>query len=148
MIMTDLAIKRLEYLCEIIPKLLTEIDEETFSAKPGQDKWSKKEIIGHLIDSATNNHHRFVRVQFETAPAIVYDQNKWNEYNFYQQIDKQQIILFWTIYNRQLIELVKRIPKESLERTCTVGGNSLTLKFLIVDYVQHLEHHLRQVVVY
>ncbi|HTB26511.1 MAG TPA: DinB family protein, partial [Puia sp.] len=111
---------RLEYLCDTIPVLLTNIDDHSFSEKVKPEKWSKKEIIGHLIDSATNNHQRFVRVQFEDKPNIVYDQNKWNSYNFYQQIDRQQIINFWTVYNRQLIELIRRIPNENLERPCLI----------------------------
>ena len=146
--MTDNAIKRLEYLCETIPPLLLNFDEETFSAKPHPGKWSKKEIIGHLIDSATNNHQRFVRAQFEDDPAIAYDQNKWNEFSFYQQISGLQIISFWTIYNKQLVELTRRIPKENLKRGCMVNGKLLTLDFLITDYVEHLEHHLKQVVSY
>ena len=63
--MIDNAIKRLEYLCDVIPQLLATIDAQSFSLKSNPDKWSKKEIIGHLIDSATNNHQRFVRGQFE-----------------------------------------------------------------------------------
>lgn len=147
--MIEFAIKRLEYLCDIIPQLLTEIDEQTFSVKPKPNKWSKKEIIGHLIDSATNNHQRFVRGQFEDVPKIVYDQNKWNEFNFYQKMDGQQLISFWTIYNRQLAELLKNIPEENLSKECKSGDDkNLTLDFLINDYVEHLEHHLRQVVTY
>ena len=146
--MIDSAIKRLEYLCEVIPQLLATIDEQSFSLKSSPDKWSKKEIIGHLIDSATNNHQRFVRGQFENKPTIIYDQNKWNEFGFYQQISGQQIIAFWTAYNRQLIELIKHIPKENLQLECLVGDKLLTLDFLINDYVEHLEHHLRQVVSY
>ena len=146
--MIDSAIIRLEYLCDVIPQLLASVDEQSFSLKSNPDKWSKKEIIGHLIDSATNNHQRFVRGQFENRPAIIYDQNKWNEFGFYQQISGQQIIAFWTAYNKQLIELVKRIPKENLQLECLVGDKLLTLDFLINDYVEHLEHHLRQVVSY
>ncbi len=143
------AIKRLEHLCDIIPQLLTEIDAQTFAVKPKLNKWSKKEIIGHLIDSATNNHQRFVRGQFEDVPKIVYDQNKWNEFNFYQKMDVQQLIFFWTIYNRQLAELIKNIPEENLSKECKSGDDkNLTLDFLINDYVEHLEHHLRQVVTY
>ena len=142
------AIDRLEYLCDTIPALLTNIDDHSFSEKVKPEKWSKKEIIGHLIDSATNNHQRFVRVQFEDKPHIVYDQNKWNSYNFYQLIDRRQIINFWVIYNRQLLELIRRIPNENLQHECLVGESVLTLDFLINDYVEHLEHHLRQVVSY
>ena len=146
--MTEIAIKRLEYLCDTIPQLLTEIDESAFSAKLKPDKWSKKEIIGHLIDSATNNHQRFVRGQFEDRPTIAYDQNRWNEFSFYQQINAQQIIAFWRTYNRYLIELIKHIPKENLLRQCKVGDKLMTLDFLINDYVEHLEHHLHQFVEY
>ena len=142
------AIDRLKYLCKIIPELLMNIDENNFSEKIRPEKWSKKEIIGHLIDSATNNHQRFVLGQFEDKPNIVYDQNNWNKYNFYQQIDKEQIIDFWTIYNKQILELIKIIPNENLQRECFVGEKSLTIEFLIIDYVEHLEHHLKQVVSY
>jgi hypothetical protein len=131
-----------------VPSILTQISEEKMSEKPSPNKWSKKEIIGHLIDSATNNHQRFVRGQFEAIPEIRYDQNRWNEYNFYQQIDCKQLISFWTIYNRQLVEIIKRIPSENLKKQINVGDNLLTLEFLINDYVEHLEHHLKQVVDY
>jgi hypothetical protein len=144
----DTAIKRLSYLCLTIPPLLLAIDEEIFSAKPSPGKWSKKQIIGHLIDSAANNHQRFVRVQFEDKPAISYDQNKWNEFNFYQQIDGKQIIKLWAAYNLQLTELIKHIPAQHLQRECLSGDKLLTLEFLINDYADHLEHHLRQVVDY
>ena len=146
--MIDKAISRLTYIIEKVPSILAEIGEENMSLKPLPNKWSKKEIIGHLIDSATNNHQRFVRGQFETLPEIRYEQDKWNEYGFYQQIDSKQIISFWTIYNKQLIEIIKRIPTENLKRQIKVGENLLTLDFLIADYVEHLEHHLRQVTEY
>ncbi|QZK90087.1 DinB family protein [Flavobacterium sp. CHNK8] len=146
--MVEQSIKRLEYLTDIIPSLITEMGEESFSLKISKDKWSKKEIIGHLIDSATNNHQRFVRGQFEITPEIIYNQNKWNEFSFYQQINAEQIISFWTIYNKQLLEIIKRIPIDNLKREIKIGENIFTLKFLIADYVDHLEHHLKQIVEY
>lgn len=142
------AIDRLGYLCNTIPELLTGISDSLFSEKIRPEKWSKKEIIGHLIDSATNNHQRFVRSQFEDNLQITYDQNNWNKYNFYQQIDKKQVIDFWTIYNKQILELIIRIPAENLQRECFTGEKFLTLEYLINDYVEHLEHHLKQVVSY
>lgn len=94
---------RLTYLCHTLPDLLTALDETLFSEKPNAAQWSKKEILGHLIDSATNNHQRFVRSQFEAVPTIVYDQNQWNTYNYYPHISKKQLIAFWTVYNQQLL---------------------------------------------
>jgi transcriptional regulator len=146
--MIEKALNRLEYIITLTPKMLTEISEENMSTKPSPTKWSKKEIIGHLIDSATNNHQRFVRGQFENIPEISYDQNNWNEFSFYNQIDSKQIISFWTIYNKQIIEIIKRIPKENLEKQIKIGNNILTLGFLIIDYVEHLEHHLKQIIEY
>lgn len=143
------ALDRLQYLCETIPQLLFDIDESEFSFKLSPNKWSKKEIIGHLIDSATNNHHRFIRGQFEDTPFITYDQNLWNEYNYYQQIDKEQIILFWTAYNKHLMELIKLIPEDNLTRQVNSEiGTNVSIEFLINNYIVHLEHHLRQVVDY
>lgn len=146
--MIEKALNRLEYIINLTPKMLTEISEENMSTKPSPTKWSKKEIIGHLIDSATNNHQRFVRGQFENIPEISYDQNNWNEFSFYNQIESIQIISFWTIYNKQIIEIIKRIPKENLEKQIKIGDNILTLEFLIIDYVEHLEHHLKQIIEY
>ena len=147
--MVAIAVERLSYLCATIPKLLAEIEESKFSLKVSPEKWSKKEIIGHLIDSATNNHHRFVQIQFQDIIIKPYDQNKWNKGNFYQQISGKQIIDFWTIYNQHLIEIIKRIREEDLQKEfTTIDNKSFTLSFLINDYVEHLEHHLRQVVDY
>ena len=147
--MTKESISRLQFLINTIPSLLTEIEEMKFSEKQNLEKWSKKEILGHLIDSATNNHQRFVRCQFENVPKIVYDQNNWNKFNFYQQIDKKQIIEFWTIYNKQLVELMKNFPNENLLSECkTSDDKNYTIAFLISDYVEHLEHHLQQIVSY
>lgn len=146
--MVEKSINRLNYLIENIPRILAEVGEEIISVKPLPTKWSKKEIIGHLIDSATNNHQRFVRGQFEHNPEICYDQNKWNEFSFYQQIDSNQIISFWTIYNKQLLEIISRISTDNLKKQIKVGDKLLTIEFLIVDYVEHLEHHLKQIIDY
>jgi hypothetical protein len=141
-------IQRLNYLLEIIPPLLNILDDETFSSQQLPGKWSKKQIIGHLIDSATNNHHRMVRAQFDDTPSISYDQNKWNEFGHYQHIPKDQIIHFWEVYNRQLLALIPLIPNEKLENKIEIKGEKITLRFIIEDYVVHMEHHLRQVVNY
>ncbi len=147
--MIEASIKRLEYLCNTIPTLLEKIEEPAFSLRPSPTKWSKKEILGHLIDSATNNHQRFVRAQFEEIPKIVYDQDNWNEFSYYQKLDKQQLVNFWTVYNLQLAALVRNISPENLQRECITSDNEKhTLTFLFNDYVEHLEHHLRQIVTY
>uniref|UniRef100_UPI00404B228D DinB family protein n=1 Tax=Flavobacterium sp. TaxID=239 RepID=UPI00404B228D len=146
--MVEKSINRLHDLVERTPNLLMLITEERMSYKSSPTKWSKREILGHLIDSATNNHQRLIRAQFESKPAIKYDQNKWNEYNFYQEIESEQLINFWTIYNKQLIEIIRRIPTEKLANQVIIGDNIRTLGFIIEDYVTHLEHHLSQIIEY
>ncbi len=141
------AIQRLEFLCNILPPLLNKLEEKDFSFKPNPEKWSKKEILGHLIDSATNNHQRFIRAQFQEVPTIVYDQNNWNKYSHYSNMDSKHVISFWEIYNRHLLKIVKAIPSENLERECQTESR-VTLEWLIDDYVKHLEHHLRQILDY
>jgi hypothetical protein len=144
--MIEEALLKLEYLINYAMNQLHDISEEEMSKKVSLEKWSKKEIIGHLIDSATNNHQRFVRAQFEVNPEIIYDQNKWNSFNFYQDIESAHLVKFWAIYNRQLIEIIKRIPKENWLNQVKIGENLLTLEFILVDYVEHLEHHLKQLI--
>lgn len=136
---------RLQHLLTTIPEKLLAITEEEFSRKPARGKWSKKEIIGHLIDSATNNHHRFIRAQFEDAPKITYQQNDWNAASRYNDMEGRHVIAFWQMYNQHLIEVLKHIPEADMQRECNNGGESnVTLAWLIADYVKHMEHHLGQ----
>lgn len=146
--MIESAIDRLIYLVDKLPGVLNGIQEDEMSAKPSPGKWSKKEIIGHLIDSATNNHHRFVRCQFENMPESRYNQDKWNEFSYYQQMDSRHLIDLWTNYNKHLVEITKHIHPDNLTRQVRLGDTDFTLQFLINDYVEHMEHHLRQVVDY
>lgn len=139
------AIDRLTEICHVVPDQLKAIREEEMSHKSSQEKWSKKEIIGHLIDSATNNHHRFIRAQFEELPAIQYDQDNWNRFGYYQAMESNHLIEFWRLYNLHLTEVMKRIPEELYRKEVLVKGEKHKLDFLMVDYVAHLEHHLGQV---
>jgi hypothetical protein len=146
------SINRLQYLCDTIPVLLAKIPETDFSHKRLPGKWSKKEILGHLIDSATNNHHRIVRGQFEHNPRIAYDNQVWNEGNHYLKMKGSQLIPFWVAYNRYLLEVIRHIGNEKMSNTVETGEegekNVMTIAAVIEDYVDHLEHHLRQLVDY
>lgn len=146
--MFEESLKTLSSILDKAPGLLMEIGEANMSIKPAPEKWSKKEILGHLIDSATNNHQRFVRGQFEIEPEITYNQNKWNEFNYYQKIHSSQIISFWTSYNMQILELGKLIPTSNLKMLVKTGDVSMSIELLFIDYVDHLEHHLKQIINY
>jgi hypothetical protein len=144
--MIETAIAKLEFLVDTIPHRMLNISSETFKLKPAPNKWSQQEIVGHLIDSAANNHQRFIRTQYEDVPVIFYNQDKWNELSHYQLMDSVHVIHFWKIYNQHILEVIKRIPPSSLIRECNTGeAKNVTLHFLIVDYVEHMEHHLKQI---
>ena len=141
------SISKLEFICETIPDKLLKLEETLFNKITIPEKWSKKEILGHLIDSATNNHHRFIKGQYEILPRISYDQKKWNELNFYQKVEKNQLIEFWTLYNKHLLIIFKNIKSENLKNEINTGGNEdHTIEFIINDYIEHLEHHLHQII--
>ena len=141
------AINKLKTIVDTYSSQLYDIDELVFNLKIDSNKWSKKEILGHLIDSATNNHQRFIRTQFEVEPTIWYEQNNWVEKSNYQNIDKIQLIYFWIAYNQHLIHIIEQIPSDKLSNICVMkDGTKLTLEFLINDYVTHLEYHLKQIV--
>lgn len=147
--MLDKTIERLAWLLEIMPGLLEAIPEDEFSTRPTPEKWSKKEILGHLIDSATNNHQRFIRVQFEQDPHITYNQNMWNAFSYHQYASKKDIINFWETYNRYLVFIISQIPEENLQKVCIMNSpEPFTLEWIIEDYVVHMEHHLQQIVAY
>lgn len=133
-------INRLTYLVTTIPSRLRQLDETDFTYKLSPEKWSKQEILGHLIDSASHNHHRIVHAQFEQSFTLTYTQNEWVKYNHYQSLPAAQIIDFWTVYNQQLLLLIQHIPEECLNNQV----NGQPLSFIIIDYVAHMEHHLLQ----
>lgn len=147
--MLSKTIERFSYLMEIIPALLQKIPESDFCDQANPSKWSKKQILGHLIDSAANNHQRFIRAQYENTPTIAYHADSWNTLNLYTDLPTSHIIDFWSIYNRHLLALMKNISPHQLTKTCITGETeALTLGWLMEDYVHHLEHHLKQLINY
>ncbi|MBI1765607.1 MAG: DinB family protein [Acidobacteria bacterium] len=126
---------------------LVQISEDDSAVKPASDKWSPKEIIGHLIDSASNNHQRFVRGQFyDDLELPGYEQERWVVVQGYQQTAWAELLLFWKCYNEHLARVTALMPAENLARTVRIGGGEpVTLGFLVEDYVRHLQMHLRQI---
>lgn len=126
---------------------LRRIDDETAAAKPGPDVWSIKEIVGHLVDSAANNHQRFVRAQEGRELSFPgYEQDGWVRVQDYQHRAWFELVDLWVICNRHLAHVIRRIPAAALEASCRIGGaHAVTLGVLLEDYVVHLTHHLRQI---
>lgn len=129
------------------PASLSAISDEDASLSRIAGKWSRKQIIGHLIDSAANNHHRFVRARIEkTLNMPGYAQNGWVDTQSYQQRNWSDLVTLWTSYNQHILHLILTTPAEHLTIPCRVAGDeSGSLEFLMIDYVAHLEHHLNQI---
>lgn len=128
--------------------LLRQISDAEAAAKPNPDKWSKKEILGHLIDSASNNQHKFVRTMQAESPTsfVGYAQNFWVEAQQYQESDWQNLVSLWESYNRHLAHIIQHTPTEKRENRISIEGSQpFTLGFIMTDYVEHLKHHLKQI---
>lgn len=141
------AVRKLKQILARAPASLGAISREEAARQPTPGKWSKKQELGHLIDSACNNHQRIVRAQIEEEPSLAdYDGDRWVALHNYQQMEWQEIIDCWRVMNQQLVRAASAISPQAAERNLTVGGgNPVTLDSLVNDYVDHLMHHLRHI---
>lgn len=144
-----------QYILEVYKKLIN-IDHKTAMLKEGS-KWSAKELIGHLIDSASNNHQRFVRAQFTDDLVFPgYNQDEWVAVQDYQSESWDELINLWKEFNLHIIHLAGNISHDSLTKVRAIhnldkiamqtipAGKPVTLEYFIRDYFFHLRHHLRQ----
>jgi DinB superfamily len=118
--------------------------KDKLSYKPSPSRWSKKEIIGHMVDSAQSNIRRLVVAQYEENPLIVYNQDKWVAISNYQNYDVTGLINLWHLLNKHLAVILKNTPAEMMQRTCQTQSLH-TLEWIAEDYIKHLRHHLHQV---
>src|SRR5271170_617313 len=137
----------LRQLLEVVPARLAKLSKEKVESKPTSASWSAKEELGHLLDSAANNHQRIVRAQLQDNPAMPgYEQNRWVAIHAYHSRNWKDLIEVWQALNRQLLAAAEAIPDEAWSRTLTVAGSEpLTLQFVFDDYVAHMLHHLRHI---
>ena len=109
--------------------------------------WSRKQVIAHLIDSASNNHQRFVRAVLQTSLDFPgYDQDGNIRVQAPQEADWPLLVSLWAAYNRYLAHIIARLPASKLDTPCRIGsGKHVTLGFIATDYFTHLVHHLNQI---
>ena len=120
--------------------------ESDATRERGAGRWVKKEILGHLIDSAANNHQRFVRAQF-TSPFIWpgYDQQAWVPLHHYRDRPWTELVELWLALNRHVAAVIEFVPAEKLQTLCTIGDHEpASLEWWMRDYLRHLKHHLGQ----
>lgn len=126
--------------------VLAQVREQEASVQPAPDEWSPKEVVGHLIDSAANNHQRFVRAQgVAELDFPPYEQEAWVQLQDYGSAPWAELVDLWRLYNLHLAHLIRKIPADRLQTICRIGANEpVTLGFLIEDYLAHLRLHLKQ----
>ena len=137
---------------------LLEISDERSAVPRVEGKWSRKQIIGHLIDSAANNHSRFVRAQFNNDLVFAgYEQEAWVDSQQYQEKDWNELVQLWKLYNRHILHIMKVTPEEtrmklrSKHNLHVIASDKLspdepvTLDWFMRDYVDHMKKHLGQI---
>ena len=137
---------------------LLEISDELSAVPRVEGKWSRKQIIGHLIDSAANNHSRFVRAQFNDDLVFPgYEQEAWVDSQRYQEKDWNELVQLWRLYNRHILHIMKVTPEDirmklrSKHNLHVIASDKLspdepvTLDWFMRDYVDHLKKHLGQI---
>ncbi len=137
---------------------LAAMTDEAAGRRPAPGKWSPKEIIGHLVDSAANNHQRFVRAQLQDDLIFPgYAQDDWVRVQGYQGAPWQDLVALWQFYNLHIARVIEAMPDEvrlrerrrhnldELAWQPVSAGAPATLDYFMRDYVLHLHHHLRQI---
>jgi hypothetical protein len=142
---------------EATPRLM-ELSDAQAKRRPRPGKWSPAEIIGHLIDSASNNHQRFVRAQFQDDLVFQgYDQDAWVLFQAYRDAHWAELVTLWKTFNIQIARIMENSPesvrnaaraKHNLDKLAwqpVPADQPATLDYFMSDYVDHLKHHLRQI---
>jgi hypothetical protein len=137
---------------------LLEISAHQSQVPRAVDKWSPREIIGHLIDSAANNHQRFVRAQFTDDLVFAgYEQEGWVRAQNYQQANWADLVELWRLYNQHILRVMSLVPdearvklryKHNLHRIASDSlseNEPVTLDWFMRDYVEHMKKHLKQI---
>jgi hypothetical protein len=144
----------MEQLIQEISKQIAEVEvklksltESELSFKKSTESWSKKEILGHLVDSAQNNIRRMVVGQYRANENIIYDQNIWVNSADYQHYNSNDLIHLFVLLNKHFCIVLKNLPKETY-KTLTNWGNEIpelvSLEYVAHDYLKHLKHHINQ----
>ncbi|HSB10523.1 MAG TPA: nitroreductase family protein [Blastocatellia bacterium] len=144
---TPRGLAQLRSALPVLPGRLAAISNQRAAAKPAPESWSAKQELGHLIDSAANNHQRIARAQLEDNLALPgYDGDRWVELHGYQNREWTELVGLWRAANSQLVAAAESTPARAWSHKLSVGGSDpLTLRFVLDDYVDHMASHLRHI---
>lgn len=136
----------LERVAESAAAELQAIGESAASEPRKDGAWSRKQVLGHLIDSASNNHQRFIRLQAEPAIDLPgYEQETWVLLEHFESRQWQDLVELWLAYNRHLAHVLRHADPRSADHMWRGPEGDLTFQFIAGDYLRHLQHHLRQI---
>ncbi len=138
----------LEKIVTQFPQEISTITDNEWQDKPTPKKWSKKEVLGHLVDSALNNLQRYIKVQFKDKPLIVYRQDEWVNAQNWQDKPIADIITLWVSINQQILHVWKHFPIDKTAALINISeGDELLYSFLDMtdDYIEHFYHHKQQI---
>ena len=123
--------------------------EDVVQKRPTPSDWSAKEVVGHLIDSASNNHQRFVRLQIADGlafPDYGHDNVDWVKIQKYQEVSWNDLLVLWQGLNRHLARVIRNVNETCIDHIWMVDeDNSITLGELMIDYLRHLKDHIVQI---
>jgi hypothetical protein len=144
--MKDIA-QELRSIIAMAEPRLSRMNHDDMGFKPAPLEWSKKEILGHLIDSAANNHQRFVRAVNKVAAQFpTYNQNEWVRIQRHNERPWPSLVALWSAYNDHLSHVIECIPEDAESSPCNIGKEDpVPLDFVIKDYLRHLRHHLKDI---
>ncbi len=143
------SISRINQLITIGEAYLKIAHRQKLAAKPKPTQWSKKEILGHLIDAARYNLRRFTEIHIKTKPyqVVDYEQDLLVLANDYQHVEPKDLTMLWVGLNKQIIHVLKQQTEKTLQLQARLPNQKNTnLLFLINDYLEHMEHHVKQIV--
>jgi len=128
---------------------LRNLPPETIEARSKPGEWSAKEIVGHLVDSASNNHQRFVRLQIADRlvfPDYSQDNDAWVSIQSYQEAPWDELLALWRYFNLHLARVIRTVNEACIDHRWVVDeSTSITLGELMIDYLRHLKDHLQQI---
>jgi len=142
-------INKLDELLIIVKDYISKSSDAELSHKPSPEKWSNKEILGHLSDSAMNNLQRFIEIQFEKKPYKIgiYERDELVKVNDYQNTEIKEIMDFLLAINARIKSVMNLQTDETLNYEIELyDGKMSDLRFLMEDYVVHFEHHVNQII--
>lgn len=142
------AVKSLQKILHYFPIQSAILSEKEWNEKADVNIWSKKEVVGHLVDSAFTNLQRYIRIQYQNTPHIVYDQDAWVKAQHWQELPVTDIIMLWKVVNKQILHIWKNFPQAKINSLLNVSKDKeemYTFAEMIQDYIDHCKHHIQQI---